>query len=119
VAEWKKMKPLHILLRVVFYKEEGSWIAHCLEFDLLGCGPTKKKALELLCDAIHEQIEASVKYNNLRNLFSPADGKYFAMYAAGKDVAEGTLEIGPVGQVTIEGVTTREYSESDADLAFT
>ena len=27
---------LRVPLRVVFYKEDGDWIAHCLEFDLLG-----------------------------------------------------------------------------------
>jgi hypothetical protein len=111
------MKPLRINLRIVFYKEGDIWAAHCLEFDLLGCGKTKKEALKLLCQAIVTQIEATVKYKNIKNLFSPADGKFFAMFAAGKDVAVGKLEIIPKDYVTIENLDTREYSDSNADLA--
>jgi hypothetical protein len=112
------VKPLRIQLRAVFYKEGDHWVAHCLEFDLLGHGETKKAALTMLSQAIVIQIKVSVKYNNPKNLFSPADGKYFAMFAAGKDVAMGKLELMPIDSVTIEDVETREYSESDAELAF-
>lgn len=109
---------LRIPLHAVFYKEENHWIAHCLEFDLVGHGQTRKAALKMLCQAILVQLEASIKYNNPENLFSPAEGKFFAMYAAGKDYAIGELEFAPMetDSVTIENVTAREYS--DAELAF-
>jgi hypothetical protein len=107
------MTPLRIPLRAVFYKEGDVWVAHCLEFDLLGHGSTKKKALALLAKAIGVQIEASIKHNNLANLFTPAEGEYFRMFAAGKDVAVGKLEIAPVDSVTIEDFTTREYAEPE------
>ena len=71
------MKPLRISLRVVFYKEEGRWIAHCLEFNLIGHGKTKRGALKMLSQAITIQFTQSVKHNNPKNLFSPADGKFF------------------------------------------
>jgi predicted RNase H-like HicB family nuclease len=81
------MKPLPISLRVVFYKDRQHWIAHCLELDLVGHGRTRKGALRMMSKAIAVQVATSIKHNNPRNLFSPADGKVFAMFAAGEDVA--------------------------------
>ena len=66
---------LRIPLRIVFYKEGRDWIAHCLEFDLVGDGPTKAKALEVLNEAIRVQVVYSFEHQNIDNLFSPAEGK--------------------------------------------
>jgi predicted RNase H-like HicB family nuclease len=114
------MKPLRISLRVVFYKEGKVWIAHCLEFDLLGHGRTRKDALRMMSKAIALQVAVSVKHNNPRNLFSPADGKVFAMFAAGKDVAAGKLEIEVLqNEVTMaEQIEAREYTGNGVEVAF-
>ena len=114
------MKPLRISLRVIFYKEGKLWIAHCLEFDLMGHGRRKKDAFGMMAKAISVQVATSIKHNNPRNLFSPADGKFFAMFAAGKDVAAGRVELEAVqnGVAMSEEIEAREYSATDADLAF-
>jgi predicted RNase H-like HicB family nuclease len=109
------MKQFHLPIRAIFYKEGEDWIAHCLEFDLVGDGRTREQALNNLTEAIMTQIDATVKYQNPDNLFTPADGKYFKMFAAGKDVAVGKLTFKPIGQVKIEGIETREYSDSDSE----
>lgn len=108
------MTPLKIPLRAVFYREGASWIAHCLEFDLIGDGDTKEQALEQLLEAIILQLEASVRYDNLKNLFTPADGEFFRKYAAGKksDIATGLLHLSQ-DSVTIEEMDVRVYSEDD------
>ncbi len=93
------MKPLRIPLRAVFYKEGTNWIAHCLEFDLVGHGKKKQSALDMLTQAIDVQIKASIKYKNWSNLFSPADGKYLAMFAAGQDVALAALHFKPIDHI--------------------
>jgi hypothetical protein len=114
------MKPLRISLRVVFYKEGKLWIAHCLEFDLLGHDRMKKDALRMMSKAIAVQVAASIKHNNPRNLFSPADGKIFAMFAAGKDVVAGKLDIAIVqDELTMaEKIEAREYSGTGVEVAF-
>jgi predicted RNase H-like HicB family nuclease len=110
------MKPLRIPLRAVLYKEEGNWIAHCLEFDLIGDGETQKDAIRNLTEAIAIQIQASLKYRNPANLFKPAEGRYFRMFAAGANIAIGQMEFLPkTDNVTIEDVQAREYSDSDPD----
>ena len=40
-----RTKALRVPVRVVFYREDGEWVAHCLEFDLIGDGTTKQEAL--------------------------------------------------------------------------
>ena len=87
------MDGLRIPLRVVFYEEDGEWVAHCLEFDLVGVGESKEEAVKLLSDAIFVQIKATLKNNNPKNLFRPADSEYFQKFAAGADTVEGNLEV--------------------------
>ncbi|HEX6985897.1 MAG TPA: hypothetical protein VF170_10995 [Planctomycetaceae bacterium] len=108
------MRTLRIPLRVVFYPEDGEWIAHCLEFDLLGSGSTKQEAVESLAEAIRLQVDESLRHDNPRNLFSPADGEYFEMFAAGREIAAGELHIEPAAlskaPVLIERAEVREYA---------
>jgi hypothetical protein len=118
-----KKTVFRVPLRIVFYREGKAWIAHCLEFDLSGDGNTKAKALQCLGNAILIQVEATLKNNNPANLFSPADGKYFEMFAAGADIADGLIEVGlgdlrfESENIKIETVEAREFEDLDAELA--
>ncbi len=109
-------RSLRIPLRVVFYRENEAWVAHCLEFDLAGDGETRGEALARLADAIAIQTEASRDFGNLSNLFSPADGELFRRFAAGSDVGPGPHDrsIGLVRSSCpgIDRVEVREYQES-------
>ena len=118
------METRHIPLRIVFYKDDGDWVAHCLEFDLLGNGPTKEEALECLTEAIGLQLEASLRYDNRANLFSPAPGKFFEMFAAGRDAAVGNLGVcfenlsaDHPAPCLVEDVRAREYLEPELEPA--
>jgi len=108
------MAILRIPIRVVFYQEDNSWVAHCLEFDLLGHGTTQEQALELLNGAIHTQVEASQDFENSANLFSPADGKYFRMFAAGSDAAHGEVQF-QSSHIIIDDTCSREYHEDKSN----
>jgi predicted RNase H-like HicB family nuclease len=110
------MQPMRMPIRVVFYRDEGIWVAHCLEFDLLGHGPAQEEALRKLAEAIRLQVEATLEYDNPANLFSPAEGRYFRMFAAGEDVTGGelTLDVEPTEQMHIEDVELREFVELQA-----
>lgn len=86
-------KHYRIPLRVVFYQEDQSWVAHCLEFDLVGAGADAKQAFESLNCAIATQVEWSIEKNDMGRLFSPAPAKYEEMFAEGDDVTEGELQV--------------------------
>ncbi len=114
-----KVQPMsnvkRLRLRIVFYKEDGDWVAHCLEFNLLGDGETKQQAMERLCEAIALQMQATAENKNPLNLFTPADGKFFEMFASGTDVAVAELhmEMNPparrIENYEIEACEYREY----------
>lgn len=110
------MKKLRIPLRAVLYKEGEYWIAHCLELDLLGHGNSPPESLSMLAHAIGAQLETCLKNDAFDCFFSPAEPKYFRMFAAGTDVvAKGSLEISTPADddgVTIEPIEAREYNES-------
>jgi predicted RNase H-like HicB family nuclease len=110
-------------LRVVFYKEGDSWIAHCLEFDLAGDGATRDEALGRLAEAIALQAAHAIEHDNPSNLFSPADGKYFEMYAAGHDLGAGSVEFDAglallrSSAPMITGLDAREYADAEPEPA--
>ena len=103
------MPKLKVAIRVVLYKEDGRWYAHCLEFNLLGDGDSQKEAMQCLGKAIMIQIDVCIHNDNLDSLFSPADGVYFRMFAAGKNIATGEIEIDQSNEVEIEQFSAREY----------
>lgn len=111
------MAPLRIPLRIVFYREDNQWVAHCLEFDLVGVGDSREEAINLLGEAIACQLHASIEMNNPENLFCPAEGRYLQMFAAGRDVAKGEVEVhfdAAVEGVEIEEILLREFNQQDA-----
>jgi len=111
IRKGRMKKQLRIPLRVFFYKEDGDWVAHCLEFDLLGDGETKEEALESLSGAIEIQVEEFILSGNAENLFAIAESRYFEMFAAGRDVATGELELSrDIDSVHLKA-ESREYSD--------
>ncbi|WP_165074070.1 hypothetical protein [Paludisphaera rhizosphaerae] len=109
--------PLRLSLRIVFYREDESWVAHCLETDLVGVGETKREAMATLWDATTLQFEASREWDNPANFFSPAEGRYFEMYARGRDVATAEMDVSAETLKRIDGdvgeILGREYVDRD------
>lgn len=115
----KLMQQYRVPLRIVFYQDDGRWIAHCLEFDLVGDGDSTDSALRMLVDAIGTQVEASVKHGDPASLFVPADARLLAMFAAGKEVAAAELHM-QFEVVEIEKAEFRKYiPEHGGEMAYT
>ena len=109
------MKTFRIPLRVIFYKEDESWVAHCLEFDLCGDGANKEEALRSLFESIKIQARESVQHNNPRNLFTPASSDVQEKFFAGKHTTiQGELKL-TIEQLIIEETEYREYLDESAD----
>ena len=114
----KNKKLARMPIRVVFYRdrdEKSVWVAHCLEFDLLGNGATWDEAMGMLTESIGIQLKNTLKSKNLDNLFSPAPAEFQMMFACGKDVVDADLTVElHVDNFEIDEVEFREY---DADAA--
>lgn len=66
--------PLHVLV----YQEDGEWIAHLLEMDLVGSGDTADDAEKALQIAFDAQITFCLQHEV--NPFRPAPDKYFKQW---------------------------------------
>ena len=110
------MRQLRIPLRVVLYKEDHGWIAHCLELDLVGDGDDQEAAIRMLVDAIDTQLDSCLQHKSPHALFSPAEARFFEMFAAGKNVAVGEIMLSltkrPLDHLTIENLEAREYRDA-------
>jgi hypothetical protein len=110
-----------IPLRVIFYRDEEDktvWVAHCLEFDLLGHGGSQRAAAKMLGEAIFLQLKSSIQSRNIANLFTPAPAEYQLMYAKGKDIATAELKIEvdtECEDYKIDEIEAREYDDGYAD----
>lgn len=94
-----KKNQLRIPLRVVFYQDDGDWVAHCLEFDLMGDGATKEEAVQQLGDAIMTQVDYFMETRDPATLFSPAPPDIQQMFAAGDDEPNAMLTIERIRRV--------------------
>lgn len=101
------MTKLTLPIRAVLYREGGVWIAHCLEFNIVGDGTTKSDAIASMAHFIRLQVDATVEGSNAANLFRPAKGRYFEMFAKGKDVSK--LEMSFDAE-ELHGLVGDEYS---------
>lgn len=104
------MTSLRVPLRIVLYREGKSWLAHCLELDLIGDGRNQKTALKSLAEAIFTQLDGCMRHG-IQDFFHPAHGKYFHMYAAGKDVAEADFSMEQI-QTLVDSEKIRVNAEA-------
>ncbi|MBI3836333.1 MAG: hypothetical protein HY288_00175 [Planctomycetia bacterium] len=111
------MKTFRIPLRVIFYREDGSWVAHCLEFDLCGDGASKEEARRSMFDSVKTQARESFHHNNPRNLFTPASSEVQEKFFAGKHTTiQGEMKL-TIEPLIIEEAEYREYSDESADAS--
>jgi len=112
------MREVSVEIRVVLYREHDLWVAHCLEFDVIGSGETKDEAFRMLAEAIAIQIEHSIQHDNPGNLFRPADSETFQRFAMGVkfDCNSYAVKL-HFANFDISGCSAREYHEEDLQLA--
>ncbi len=59
-------------LRAVLHHEEGEWVAHCLDLDIVSTGPTQDQAAGHLVEAVTAQLEYAWEHDNFAYLYHPA-----------------------------------------------
>lgn len=67
-------------LRVLLYREDGEFVAHALEMDLLGYGKTEAEALRDLKGLIESQVTFARQMNDDTLLDFPAPKELFARW---------------------------------------
>ena len=86
-------------------------------------GEDRREAVNCLMNAVMTQFDASFKYQQDKSdLFSPADGRFFWMFAAGKDVREGELGLTIEGdnvelELSVSSVKVKEFAGDELTAA--
>ena len=68
----KKASSQSIPLRVLGYEEDGEWLAHCLETDLVGTGSDFEEALAALRELTEMQLSFALFRGQLSLFHKPA-----------------------------------------------
>ena len=61
--------------------QEGEYMAHCLQLDIVATGPTEDSAVSDLMDLVRAQFDFAVQHDNLDNLLKPAPPEVWAKLA--------------------------------------
>ena len=91
---------LEIELRVVVYREDTFWLAHCLEMDIVAEGDTPRKATKDLIDLCTLQIKVALEDSDLASIFRPAPPETWKMfYTSRKKKPIKPSRSGPITQI--------------------
>lgn len=71
-------------LSVLLCKEDGNWLAHCLELDLVEAGATLEAARDALIDVIRAHVLYAFENDNLAHLFHSAPAEAWRSFFAAK-----------------------------------
>ncbi len=66
------MSTAQMKFNVLVKKENGGWLAHCLELDIVAEGDTFKKATSALMDLIIIQFDYALANDNMKYFYKPA-----------------------------------------------
>lgn len=69
-----------MFLRVLGYKEDGQWVAHCLEVDIIGTGHSYEVAKEDMIEALKAQYSFAQSKNDPGLMWHPAAHYYFVAW---------------------------------------
>lgn len=70
-----------VLIHILVTREDGEWLAHALEFDLMAASATDEDAVREICDMIDAYFEACADRGlSLSEARRPAPGEFFKRY---------------------------------------
>ena len=61
-----------LAFNVLIKEEDGAWLAHCLELDIVATGDTIQAAEQDLVDLIRAQVSYAIEHDNLDHLYHAA-----------------------------------------------
>jgi predicted RNase H-like HicB family nuclease len=84
-------------VHVLVYLDEGAWLAHCLEFDLLGHGDSPREAVKTLLGVIETHFDHLRETGREEDIYNPAPHDFW------KKLAKATY----LGEIKLRSKTSR------------
>ena len=99
----KPAESMRISLRAVVYRENGHWIAHCLEMDIVADAKTASQALRDLLDLCGLQIRVAWEEGDIDSVFRPAPAHVMRMFFMGRPMTAPRQRAHPVTSMEARG----------------
>lgn len=66
------MTRVPLRLDVLVEMQDGEYVAHCLQLDIVATGPTEEQAVSDVLDLVQAQIDFATANDNLESIMKPA-----------------------------------------------
>jgi hypothetical protein len=73
-------EPFPVSFSILIREDDGLFVAHCLELDIVATGPTLTEAKTCIIDLIRAQLDYAFNNDNLDNLYHPAPREVWQEY---------------------------------------
>lgn len=83
-----------MIFNVLIKKDDGIFVAHCLELDIVATAFTLKQATNDMFDLIRAQVVYAFSNNNLDNLYHPAPPEVWKEFYTCKERLAKKLKLG-------------------------
>ncbi len=101
-----RMSKPHVRLNIISYEENGKYVSHCLEMDLVATNTTQKKALDDVIDLIKAQIVFAIENDNSDYLYKSAPFQIWAKIKTAKKCDSRMIRISAQTKRTRSAVAT-------------
>ena len=91
----KSSNKVAMSFNVLIKEEEGLYIAHCLELDIVAARETMEEAKKEIFDLIRVQVDYAFAHKNLENLFHPAPAEVWKEFYECKKQEEKLFSLKP------------------------
>ena len=75
---------MQIDLRILVYREDAYWLAHCLELDIVAEGESPQSATKDLIDLCSLQIKTALAESDSVSIFRPAPAEFWKLFFTAK-----------------------------------
>jgi len=82
-----------MIFNILVKEENGIYIAHCLELDIVATGSSSKEAQKEIKDLILAQVDYAFCNDNLDNLYHPAPANVWKEYFECRDQTEDRIRL--------------------------
>lgn len=82
-----------MMFNILIKREEGYFLAHCLELDIVATADTLKQVQDDVISLINAQIDYAFAHDNLDNLYHPAPAEVWKEFFKCKETWEKKSKI--------------------------
>lgn len=91
----RKTSDISFTVNILIKKEANSFVAHCLELDIVAVAKTADQAQREIVSLVCAQIDYAFANNNLDNLFHPAPREVWSEFYTCKEQMERKYRLEP------------------------